>query len=216
MPLEPSSKRAVAFLDGQNLYHAARHAFGYTYPNYDPMALAATVCKRQEWTLSEVRFYTGVPDREDDAFWHHFWTSKLASVGRCGATVFSRALRYRNKVVRLPDGSEHSYLTAEEKGIDVRIAIDVISLAWQNGFDVALIFSQDQDLSEVAREIPQIARRQERWIKIASAFPVSPAIANRKGINWTDWIRIDRETYDACLDPRDYRLKRPLTPGGAG
>jgi len=58
MPLEPSSKRAIAFFDGQNLFHAARHAFGYHYPNYDPTALAATMCKRQGWTLGEVRFYS--------------------------------------------------------------------------------------------------------------------------------------------------------------
>jgi len=70
-----------------------------------------------------------------------------------------------------------------------------------------MIFSQDQDLSEVAREIRNIARSQGRWLKIASAFPVSPVIQNRKGINWTDWIQIDRATYDACLDPRDYRPK---------
>ena len=30
---EPLIKRAVAFLDGQNLFHAASEAFGYTYPN---------------------------------------------------------------------------------------------------------------------------------------------------------------------------------------
>ena len=170
MALEPASKRTVAFFDGQNLYHAARHAFGYTYPNYDPMALAAAVCKRQGWNLAEVRFYTGVPDRDDDPLWHHFWTNKLAHLGRRGAAVYSRSLVYRNKIVRLRDGSEHSYMAAEEKGVDVRIAIDVIGLAWQSAFDVALIFSQDQDLSEVAREIRAIARRQDRWIKIASAF----------------------------------------------
>ncbi len=215
MALEPASKRTVAFFDGQNLFHAARHAFGYHYPNYDPMALAATMCNQQGWALSEVRFYTGVPDREDDAFWHHFWTSKLASLGRRGTTVYSRSLRYRNKIVRLPDGSEHSYLAAEEKGIDVRVAIDVISLAWQVTYDVALVFSQDQDLSEVAAEIRQIARRQGRWIKIASAFPYSPVVRKARGIDWTDWIRIDRSTYDACLDPRDYRPKTPLTTGGA-
>lgn len=27
-------------MDGQNLYHAAREAFGYNYPNYDIKALA--------------------------------------------------------------------------------------------------------------------------------------------------------------------------------
>jgi len=213
MALEPSRKRAIAFFDGQNLYHAARHAFGYTYPNYDPMALAAAVSKGQGWDLVEVRFYTGVPDRDDDPLWHQFWTNKLAHLGRRGATVYSRSLVYRNKIIRLGDGSEHSYLSGEEKGVDVRIAIDVIGLVWQGAYDVALIFSQDQDLSEVAREIRHIARHQDRWIKIASAFPVSPVTPNRKGINWTDWIRIDRATYDASLDPRDYRPK-PTSGGG--
>ncbi len=214
MALEPASKRAIAFFDGQNLFHAARHAFGYTYPNYDPVALAAAVSNGLGWDPAEVRFYTGVPNLEDDPYWHHFWTHKLAQMGRRGAKVFSRSLVYRNKVVRLPDGTERSYLAGEEKGIDVRIAVDVISLAWQTAFDVAVVFSQDQDLSEVALEIRDIARRQDRWIKIASAFPASPVAVNRKGINWTDWIRVDRATYDACLDPRDYRPKAPSRPGG--
>ncbi|MDE2823271.1 MAG: hypothetical protein OXK79_07175 [Chloroflexota bacterium] len=33
-------KRAVTFVDGQNLFHSAREAFGYTYPNYNVSALA--------------------------------------------------------------------------------------------------------------------------------------------------------------------------------
>jgi hypothetical protein len=72
---------------------------------------------------------------------------------------------------------------------------------------VALVFSQDQDLSEVAAEVRTISMEQSRWIKMASAFPVSPASRNRRGINSTDWIRIDRAAYDACIDPRDYRPK---------
>lgn len=205
MPPEPVDKRAVAFFDGQNLFHAARTAFGYTWPNYDPAALAAAVCDGQGWCLTQTRFYTGVPDAEDNPFWNHFWTHKLAMLGRKGVHVYSRSLRYRNQRVRLPDGGEHTFLTGEEKGIDVRIALDVIRLAHRGECDVALVFSQDQDLSEVADEIRQIAREQDRWIKIASAFPLSPAGGNRRGVNGTDWITIDRATYDACLDPRDYR-----------
>ncbi len=119
MPNEPAIKRAVVFVDGQNLFYAAKNAFGYAYPNFN-----------------------------------------------------------------------------------------VISLAHQNAFDVALVFSQDQDLSEVADEIRLIAGLQKRWMKIDSAFPVSPVPHNKRGINGTDWIRIDRATYDACLDIRDYRPKR--------
>ncbi len=80
-------------------------------------------------------------------------------------------------------------------------------MAHQNEYDVALIFSQDQDLSEVAEEIRAIAREQGRWIKVASAFPSSPTMRNRRGIEKTDWIRIDRTTYDTCVDRRDYRPK---------
>jgi hypothetical protein len=41
--LEPSPKRAIVFFDGQNLYHAARKAFGYTFPNFDPVALVTAI-----------------------------------------------------------------------------------------------------------------------------------------------------------------------------
>ena len=130
MPAEPAIKRTVAFIDGQNLFYAAKNAFGYGFPNYDVAALAAAVCQRQNWSLT----HTGA-------------------------------------------------------------------------YDVALVFSQDQDLSEVADEIRQVARQQPRWIKVASAFPFSPASPNRRGVNGTDWVKIDRATYDACLDSRDYRPK---------
>ena len=91
-----------------------------------------------------------------------------------------------------------------EKGIDVRIALDVIRMAHRNQYDVAIIFSQDQDLSEAANEIRTIASEQQRWIKIACAFPSSEH-TNKRGINSTDWIQITKATYDRCIDPRDYR-----------
>ncbi len=126
-------------------------------------------------------------------------------MGRQGVIVYSRPLRYRKRTKRLPDGTQHSFLTREEKGIDVRIALDVIALAHRCEYDVALVMSQDQDLSEVAEEIRTIAREQRRWIKIACAFPQSSDSRNRRGINKTDWIRINRKLYDQCRDLRDYR-----------
>ncbi len=205
MPPEPATKRTIAFIDGQNLYYSVREAFGYTYPNYDVQTLARKICLSQGWQLIQTRFYTGVPAANDNPFWHEFWSRKLAVLGRQGVHTFSRPLRYRNKRVTLPDRTEHTFLTGEEKGIDVRIALDVIGMAHHNEYDVALIFSQDQDLSEVAEEIRVIAQEQNRWIKVACAFPHSPTSRNRRGIEKTDWIRIDRATYDGCLDRRDYR-----------
>ena len=125
MPPEPVRKRTVAFIDGQNLYHAAREAFGSPYPNSDVLALGSRLCVAQGWDLSQVRFYTGIPAASDNAFWHHVWSRKLAVMGRQGICVFSRQLRYRNHQFRLPDGRTETILVGEEKGVDIRIALDV-------------------------------------------------------------------------------------------
>lgn len=45
MPVEPAIRRTIAFFDGQNLFYAAKYAFGYAWPNYDPLKLAQAVCR---------------------------------------------------------------------------------------------------------------------------------------------------------------------------
>lgn len=194
----PEIRRTVVFVDGQNLYHAVRKAFGYSYPNYDVHSLASAVCGRQGWTLTQVRFYTGVHGAAENPRWHTFWNSKIAAMRAAGVEVYTRPIRYRRKEVTLPDGTKHSFMTGEEKGIDVRIALD-------QEYDVGVIFSQDQDLSDVAMDVRAIAKSQGRWIKLASAYPVGPGTYFRRGIDKTDWIEIDAATYQACLDPRDHR-----------
>ncbi|MCE0522168.1 MAG: NYN domain-containing protein [Methylacidiphilales bacterium] len=132
-------------------------------------------------------------------------------MGSRGIQVFSRKLRYRNQEVKLPDGTTHTFLVGQEKGVDIRIALDVVQAVHANTCDVALIFSQDQDLSEVAEEVRRLGQSSGRWVKMASAFPVSPTARNKRGINKTDWIRVDKSLYDSCLDPLDYR--KPLKGG---
>jgi uncharacterized LabA/DUF88 family protein len=208
MPIEPDAKRAVVFVDGQNLFYAVKEAFGYTFPNYDIPALASAVCARGGWMLSGVRFYTGIPSAQDELSWNHFWTAKLAVMGTRGVVSYSRSLKYRNQTVNLPDGSSTTVLVGREKGIDVRLALDIVRLAREGAYDVAVLFSQDQDLSEVADEVKQISIAQERWLKTACAFPISPTYSNTRGVNGTDWIRFDRALYDACIDRTDYRAHK--------
>jgi uncharacterized LabA/DUF88 family protein len=203
----PKEKRTIAFFDGQNLFYSAKEAFGYTYPNYDPSKLATLICDQKKWKLTETRFYTGIPDVSDKPFWNHFWTAKLAVMGTRGIKTFTRPLQYRNQAITLPDGTTCTALVGVEKGIDVRIALDVLRFSLDRVYEVALIFSQDQDLTEATEEVKRVAQQQGRWIKIACAFPLSPTSRNRRGINNTDWIKISRQEYDSCLDPNDYRPK---------
>lgn len=192
----PAEPHAIAFIDGQNLYHCAKEAFGYEHPNYDVRKLAEAVCAARGWKLTQVRFYSGIPPRDRSPWWHEYWAKKKTRMVRSRVEVYTRPLRYTTEL--LEDGN--TIYVPREKGIDVRIAIDVMTLAFGKHYDVALVFSQDQDLSEVAKEIREFARKQARWIKMASAYPVGSGTTNSRGINDTDWIQIDQTMYDTCLD----------------
>jgi len=205
MPAIPIHIRAITFFDGQNLYHCAREAFGFHYPNYDVTALSRYVCAANAWELKSVRFYTGYPSAQDGPFWHAFWQKKLLAIARQGAWKFSRPLRYRTKTFKLDNDVEIQREVGEEKGIDVRIALDLVRLARNDEYDVAVIFSQDQDLSEAVNEVREISIQQNRWIKVASAYPYRDGLKNGRGINGTQWIKLDRAAYEQCIDPVDYR-----------
>lgn len=48
----------------------------------------------------------------------------------------------------------------EEKGVDTRIVTDMMSLAWNGAYDVAVLVSADRDFIPVAEEL------QSRGIKV--------------------------------------------------
>ena len=210
MPQEPTQKRCIAFIDAQSLFHAARQAFGSFYPDYDPLALSKAICAKQGWELAQVRVYTSVPAIEDNEYWHRFWLNKLRSLENAGVVTWWKGWKMRKRPVHMPDGHVQMLPVSLEKGVDLKIAIDVVQRAHSKQFDVALLFSQDQDFAELADEIRGVAREQDRWIKIASAYPYSSASRTFRGIDRTDWLQIEREVYDTCLDPHDYRPRRRM------
>ena len=69
----------------------------------------------------------------------------------------------------------------EEKGVDVRMATDMIKLAWVDNYDVAVLVSSDQDFVPVAEFL------ETRGIKVIhGAFPPKGAHLTRKC-----WAHID-------------------------
>lgn len=213
---EPPVKNVMAFIDGQNLYQHAKEAFGHHHPNYDPVKLHHAVCAAQDWRPTLTRFYTGVPSQIESPMWAAYWSNRVLALKRAGVSVTTRNIRYRKEwlfdkdgepILEL-DGTHKTVTTPQEKGIDVRLALDLVSLARKRQYDIALIFSQDQDLQEVVQEIADISKEQERPISVACAFPHGPNASSGRGIDKTDWFRMDQDFYNECLDPRDYRPKR--------
>lgn len=195
---------AVGFIDGQNLFMQAKRLFGYRTPNYDPLALHREVCEIAGFRPGAVRFYTGLPSPRRQPRWHAFWCNKTQAMERDGIEVTTRPLRYRKRRVFDEDGDCEVVVQAEEKGIDIRIALDLVRMARRDELAAAIIYSQDQDLNEVVSEIAAIGESKGVEIKLASAFPTAPDSDFDRGIMNTRWLRFDKQTYDRCIDREDY------------
>lgn len=203
----PVVKYAMAFIDGQNLFQHAKDAFGHYHPNYDPIKLHHAVCAHHGWRPNLVRFYTGIPSKVENPMWGAYWEKRLLQMKRAGIFATTRPLRYRKTTEYDSSGAEIMVTTPQEKGIDVRLALDIVSTARTKQWDVAVIFSQDQDLAEVVQEVWGIAKEQNRRLEIISAFPGGSAATSPRGIDKTQWFKMDEGFYNACLDPTDYRPK---------
>ena len=187
--------RTIVLIDGQNLFHLAREAWGpsppYDWPSYDVGKLAQTLVGLTPGrALEETRFYTGVPDRQSLPYWHDFWTRKLRYLHRHGIQV------YRGRVNQ-----------GGEKGVDVSIALDLVRATYEQRYDAAIIVSQDADFAPAVDLSREIAVSQGRTLDFESAFPFSAGKVDPRGIPRTRWVHIDQALYDSCLDL--YRHQAP-------
>lgn len=198
------NKHVIVFMDAQNIYHLAREAWApkpaqgwspYSFPSYDVERLAnLLVLTKPDRVLQGIRFYTGVPSVQQNAFWHDFWTNKLRHLA--------------NRHVYIYKGRINP--TGQEKGVDVSIAIDLIKLTYEKAYEVAIIASQDWDFGPAIKLAKEIAKNQHRTLEFESAFPFdATSQTNDRGVPGTEWKHITKQMYDACYDTREYRTNPP-------
>ena len=205
---KPSPVRICAFVDGLNLFNWAKRCFRYNHPNYDIARLVqAVVDVEQDRQLVESYFYVGIPRSLDDAQKYEWWTRKLGAIGRSRVRVVRRYLKRRELKIHL-EGVVYFDTRVprlQEKGIDLKLGLDLVRLARNRAYDAAIIFSQDGDLVEAVEEVHEIAREQNRWIQVECAYPVAPGV-NSWPIRRTIPRQITKAIYDTCIDRTDYRV----------
>jgi uncharacterized LabA/DUF88 family protein len=107
-----------------------------------------------------------------------------------------------DNLAEVPAGVVLEAVTFTEKGIDVRLAVDMIRFFREGQYDVALVFSRDKDLAEAVDEVKRLAAAAEATVTLASAFPSRDGTGS--GIPGTLHIPIPQAEYDSCRDPRNY------------
>ena len=116
---------------------------------------------------------------------------------KAGDTLVTRTLRYP---------SNWPTARAEEKGIDVALAIDFVALAIDGAYDVGIIASTDTDLRPA---IEYVLHKFESGSPRAEVTTWSSSTSPRRlsipGMNiWCHWLQ--RGDYDQVADPTDYNL----------
>jgi len=137
-----------------------------------------------------------LPITPEAARWVRLLLPDGSQLPRGPITVLTREGR------EVPPGTVLSVQVGEEKGVDVRFALDFIRATIEGAFDVGVLFTQDQDHAEAVREAKTIAKSQNRTIELFSVYP--EGCLNARGVNGTTWVQISEAVYSACIDTRNY------------
>lgn len=194
----------VVLLDWQNIYNCAREAFGFEQSgpiqgNVHPLKLAVHLASGTDPVLGrprklqEVRVYRGRPDSAKEQKSYSAWQSQTAAWKKAGGDRFIgcyRDLRYRRGV-------------PVEKGIDVWLAIDLISMAHREAADRIVVVSSDTDLVPALELATGICGAG--FVEVAGWDGPSPSAAI---LNVADvpQHRLNKVDYERLHDSTDYNL----------
>jgi uncharacterized LabA/DUF88 family protein len=153
-------ERVWTFIDSQNLYRDTRRAF-YTesdpssYGQIDPIKLATVLVERgaaspgKTRIVDECRIYTGIPSADREPKSNAAYLRQRAAWEASGAKVFDRPLRYPKSWPKQ---------RAEEKGVDVALAVDLVFNGARRNYDVGIVVSTDTDLVPALEAVCQLKR----------------------------------------------------------
>lgn len=154
--------RVCVFIDGSNFYKSCQRNLGRTDVNIGAFAAMLVGPSRQ---LVRTYYYTCRLPADADAGARAGQEKFLSAMGR----VPYLELRFGKLVKRDEEcrncGAKHERL--QEKGVDMRIGVDMLALASKNNYDVAVLVTGDGDLCEAVQAVKDLGKHVE-----VATFPI--------------------------------------------
>jgi len=140
--------KVMVYIDGSNVYHSLKSIYGYT--NLDFEAFTKKLAGKRQ--LIRVYYYNAPVDH-----------TKEPERYKEQQTFFNRMRRIPYLEVRLGRLVYRNWPTepAYEKGIDVKIATDILDHAHRNLYDVAILVSGDNDFADALQAVKDTGRHVE-------------------------------------------------------
>lgn len=152
------NERVMIFIDGNNLYHSLKHVIGRTNLEFEKFSKRLAQARH----LIRVYYYNAPLNRDDDDEKHRQQQSFFDSLDSV-PYLTKRFGRLEKRVVRhtLPDGTFVSTPTYVEKGVDTHIVIDMLSFAYKDTYDTAILVSGDEDFVTVVERVKELGKHVE-------------------------------------------------------
>lgn len=148
--------RVMVFIDNSNVFHSLRklNKTGADYPQkYDPLELGMKLAGDRN--LAGVMFYCAPSP------------SYLKTDGKSGEKRYWSQVEYYEAVNKIPNVElKYGYVSGpkgdtREKDVDTKIAVDMVLLASQNKYDVAILCSNDGDFQSAIKGTKELGKRVE-------------------------------------------------------
>ncbi len=164
-----TEERVIIFLDGSNFYHRLRDSETGFKQLLEFNYKALTLWLAHERVVVDCIYYVGLVRKEKD-------NHKSEELVRNQQKLFAN-LQKQGWKIKTGYMMKHN-VDYKEKGVDVKLAIDILDMAYQNKYDTAIIVSSDTDL------IPGIIRAKELGKKIEYiGFSHKPSFAMQRYAN---------------------------------
>ena len=154
--------RVVAYVDGYNLYYGLRSKGWQRFYWLNISALAKILLKPQDRLLQTKYFTTIVKRPEDRRLRQAAYLDALQTLADF-KIYYGQFLEDQITCRRCG----HTYTTYHEKMTDVNISVELMTDAFQNRFDTALLISADSDLVGPVQTVRRLYPAKE----VIAAFP---------------------------------------------
>ena len=157
--------RVMVFIDGSNLYHGLKEALGHARVDFQRFCSLLCGSSRR---LVHVNYYN-VPLRQaDDPARYARQQKFFAQLRKIPYfTIHLGRLVDRGREESCPNCSEkYTVKYQTEKGVDVQIASHMLTFAFDNQYDTAILVSEDGDFAPVVAEVLRLNKQVEN-----AAFP---------------------------------------------
>ena len=146
--------RAIVFIDGNNFYFRLRDLLSqiegkFSLLEFDYEGFGKWLVKPHE--LVRIHYYVGALKRQNR-------NEKSERMYADQQKLFAK-LQRQKIVITLGQLIQHPDKSFHEKGVDVRLAVEMIRFARENQYDIAYLLSSDTDLVAAIEEVRSLGKK---------------------------------------------------------